>query len=127
MIPDSISAPQVSKTAFTDWLNKIWTEWLDRLVGNLTSEKQVEHLDWCLELEYAQSTVNPTLRQKIWNVLQQVLTERSHSTPSEPQIRQISDREGHLWWQAYDPMTGQTTYLESEEEVMVWLEERLYF
>lgn len=43
---------------------------------------------------------------------------------SEPDIWQTMDRHGNLWWHAYDPTTGQTTYLSSEEEVLMWLDQR---
>lgn len=50
----------------------------------------------------------------------------SVSTRAEPEIRQTLDRTGQTWWKVYDPLTGHTAYLESEAEVQIWLEERLY-
>jgi hypothetical protein len=46
---------------------------------------------------------------------------------SEPNIWQTMDRHGNLWWHAYDPATGQTSYLSSEEEVLIWLDQRHSF
>jgi hypothetical protein len=45
----------------------------------------------------------------------------------EPNIWQSMDRHGNLWWHAYDPATGQTSYLSSEEEVLMWLDQRHSF
>lgn len=46
---------------------------------------------------------------------------------NEPDIWQTTDRHGNLWWHAYDPVTGQTSYLSSEEEVLMWLDQRHSF
>lgn len=51
------------------------------------------------------------------------LSERTN----EPDIWQTMDRHGNLWWHAYDPATGQTSYLSSEEEVLMWLDQRHSF
>lgn len=40
----------------------------------------------------------------------------------EPQVRQVSDRQGHHHWLVYDPHTGRSTRLASEQEVAIWLE-----
>ncbi len=45
----------------------------------------------------------------------------------EPDIWQTLDRHGNLWWHAYDPATGKTSYLSSEEEVLMWLDQRHSF
>lgn len=45
----------------------------------------------------------------------------------EPQIWQECDRTGNTWWRAYDPITRESLYAESEGEVMQWLEQRSYF
>ncbi len=42
---------------------------------------------------------------------------------NEPDIWQTRDRYGNVWWHAYDPVTGQTSYLSSEEEVLMWLDQ----
>ncbi|MBD2460337.1 hypothetical protein H6G89_04700 [Oscillatoria sp. FACHB-1407] len=45
----------------------------------------------------------------------------------EPHIWQESDRQtGNTWWCAYDPITQQSLYAESEGEVLEWLERRPY-
>lgn len=54
----------------------------------------------------------------VWHAL--VISESSN----EPDIWQTLDRHGNVWWHAYDPMTGQTSYLSSEAEVLMWLDQR---
>jgi hypothetical protein len=51
----------------------------------------------------------------------------SSSRTNEPDIWQTTDRYGNLWWRAYDPVTGQTSYLSSEDEVLMWLDQRHSF
>lgn len=43
---------------------------------------------------------------------------------SEPVIYQLTDRDGDAYWYVYDPATGRNTYLASEHDVRVWLEQR---
>ncbi|OKH55850.1 hypothetical protein NIES2101_03165 [Calothrix sp. HK-06] len=48
---------------------------------------------------------------------------------TEPEfiIRESKDRQGHVWYDAYDPKTGRTGHLTSEEEVHIWIEESFYY
>lgn len=41
-----------------------------------------------------------------------------------PSIQMKSDRTGKIIFKVFDPVTGLTTDLSSEEEVRIWLEER---
>ena len=45
---------------------------------------------------------------------------------NEPRIWQSLDYRGQIWWRVYDPVTGQTAYLESETEVCIWLDQLPY-
>lgn len=45
-------------------------------------------------------------------------------TGSEPQIIQKTDRMGNLFWQVYDPVTGERNKLVSAQEVREWLDNR---
>ncbi len=40
----------------------------------------------------------------------------------EPEIRHKRDRFGNEWWYVYDPATGETAHLGSEDEVRIWLD-----
>ena len=44
--------------------------------------------------------------------------------PNEVRIWQVSDRQGITYWKAYDPYTNTTAYLNSENDLRVWLEQR---
>ncbi len=44
--------------------------------------------------------------------------------PNEIRIWQVSDRQGETYWKAYDPYTNTTNYLNSENDLRVWLEQR---
>lgn len=44
----------------------------------------------------------------------------------EPIIRYKKSSFGNNYWYAYDPKTGRSAHLASEEEVLIWLEERYY-
>jgi hypothetical protein len=40
----------------------------------------------------------------------------------EPEIKQKCDRAGNKYWRVYDPISGSYCYLNSEQEVRVWLD-----
>ena len=42
----------------------------------------------------------------------------------EPKIWRKRDRAGNWYFQVFDPITGASSILESEQEVRVWLEKR---
>ncbi|HEY9657785.1 MAG TPA: hypothetical protein V6C65_04915 [Allocoleopsis sp.] len=58
-----------------------------------------------------------------WQKLWAWLTDACDAYP-EPQVWQKRDRQGHLCWHAYDPMTRRSFWCESEDEMRQWLEER---
>lgn len=48
------------------------------------------------------------------------------SVNSELQIWQTTEPTGETWWRAYDPVSGQSAWLASEDEVLEWVENRYY-
>ncbi len=44
----------------------------------------------------------------------------------EVQVWQSRDRSGHVLWHAYDPKTGTSAAIFSEDELRTWIEERYY-
>lgn len=44
----------------------------------------------------------------------------------ELKIWQTRDWQGQIWWHAFDPKTGHSTYVATEDEMRVWLEKRYY-
>lgn len=45
---------------------------------------------------------------------------------SDPHIVQRQTSEGQSYFEVYDPISRQVTYLETEQEVRSWLEQRYY-
>jgi hypothetical protein len=128
LVPDAVASPQISHSIVVFQLRQVWQSLMKGINNHLVYEQQVHRLEQCWELEIADCNrpVKPNLWNKSWALLNQPILQRGFSTSSEPEIRQI-DQGGHIWWYAYDPMTGQKAYLESESEVQIWLEERLYY
>lgn len=44
----------------------------------------------------------------------------------EPQIYQKHDHQGNVYFHVYDPVTNSSFTFHSEQEVLVWLDERFY-
>jgi hypothetical protein len=65
--------------------------------------------------------VNRYILKKLQNLWQYLTSEQT-----EPQIEQKSDRYGSLYYQIYDPITRRYTFLASEREVRIWLENRYH-
>lgn len=66
----------------------------------------------------------PTLRER-WNSLKQSITTYLYVS-SEPYVWETVDRDGHVQWNGYDPITHQSVQVDSEDEMRVWLEDRHY-
>ena len=129
LLPDSIASPQPSHSIIVLQLSKIWRSLANGLNHHLVDEQQVHRLEecWKLDVNDCDRSIEPNIWHKVWVVLNQPIFQWNFSTSTEPEIRQVSDQSGHVWWYAYDPMTGEKVYLESESEVQIWLEERLYY
>lgn len=74
-----------------------------------------------------------SLTQKLTNISQALATTFKDAgvslvqyltRPNEVRIWQVSDRQGESYWKAYDPYTNTTNYLNSENDLRVWLEQR---
>lgn len=48
------------------------------------------------------------------------------ATRLEPKITTATDSSGQTWWQIYDPRTQKRKYMDSEAEVMRWLDEEAW-
>ena len=46
--------------------------------------------------------------------------------PNEIRVWQVSDRQGKTYWKAYDPYNNNTSYLSSEDDLRIWLEQRYH-
>ena len=125
LIPDSVSTPPASNSVFGLRLSQAWRSLLNTLANKPLHEQQIESLERCFALTC--TTKNSHIWGKVWTFLNQPLVLPRLCEPSAPQVWQSIDRDGHTWWHVYDPITGRTADLESEEEVGIWLEQRPYF
>jgi hypothetical protein len=129
LLPDRVASPQRSDSIIVMQLSRIWRSLANGLNNHLVDEQRVYRLEecWKLEVDDCDRPDELNIWQRTWDFLNQPIFQWNSPTSSEPEIRQVSDQGGHIWWYAYDPLTGQKVYLESESEVQVWLEERLYY
>jgi hypothetical protein len=58
---------------------------------------------------------------RFWAFLTHSFT-KSH----EPHVWQTSDRHGEIWWNAHDPVSGQSLVCTTEAEVRIWLDRLPY-
>lgn len=124
LIPSTVHAPSTSTSGFAAWLKQRLQSLVKPLANSLAPQQQVEHLERCWlksELEIHETRNNDTLTI-VWRVLKQSVLDRIHSLQCEPKIQRMQGSQGSFWY-AYDPVTEQTTYLESEKDVDRWLEE----
>jgi hypothetical protein len=122
LIPDSTPIPSANLAV---QIRHFWRSLSDRTQPPLYRAQQVKHLKTCWKLDICPS--HPNLWQSLEERLNQFFSTCKSLSSNEPEVHQVTDQGGRVWWYAHDPLTGQTTYLESEEEVQVWLEERLYY
>ena len=128
LIPDSVTNAEPTLAPLQKWLSYHWQAFYNSLTYQDVVDQPIEYLEECYQLDCETAAQPPSVWAQLWELLTRPIGKlRSPSHPSEPRIQQIQDREGHTWWQAYDPISGQMTYLSSEQEVQIWLEERLYF
>ncbi|GAB4369991.1 MAG: hypothetical protein Kow00121_10330 [Elainellaceae cyanobacterium] len=71
------------------------------------------------ELQFSLSRLQPALAQ-LWQFLKDSVVS---TFSNEPRIWEISDAAGNFAWKIYDPMNDETLQLDSEQEVLSWLEQ----
>jgi hypothetical protein len=60
-----------------------------------------------------------------WLILQKwKMLLKSLVVSSEIQVWSTYDRQGNLWWSAYDPVTKRGIYHVSQEQILTWIERR---
>jgi hypothetical protein len=128
LIPDAVPEPQTNFLFLTAPLKRLWRSLLNSLSKKPVDENPIELLERCLMLEMAEP--RPAGISEPWHQLRSFLNgvwfEDTSPGWQEPKIWQSLGRDGNLWWHVYDPQTGRTADLESEEEVRIWLEGRLH-
>jgi hypothetical protein len=85
-------------------------------------------LQYDKQTELISASKTDSYQQKLTSHLQQIGQLVINALFSEPEfkIRKSKDRQGNVWWYAYDPKTGHTGCLASEQEVRMWIEESFY-
>lgn len=127
LIAEEIPAPQANQSFLSNWLTTIRRSRSDFNPESLLPQQQIGHLEKCWTLNGSELSATPGIWQKVWKFLNQPISlPKFLPTRSEPQIEKTIDPAGRAWWYVFDPVTGQAAYLESEDEVLVWLEGRLY-
>jgi hypothetical protein len=122
-----ISKPQPIYSPVIAFMDRWWRSFLNRRADSLDYEDQVEYLERRFKLLCERVPSRSGVWQTLWRLLNHPIKFEPYLvTYPEPEVRQTLDRAGQPWWTVYDPLTGQTAYLESEAEVQIWLEERLY-
>lgn len=120
------SEPWASRSILVAQVNNLRQRWSNRLLQKQSIEQQRQHLEQCLEREIPPTHAAPSgFWQNLWVFFNQPLFESARLTTHEPQVQRVSDQGGQVWWHVYDPQTRESVYLESENEVLIWLEEHL--
>ncbi|MBW4519995.1 MAG: hypothetical protein KME16_09900 [Scytolyngbya sp. HA4215-MV1] len=127
LIPESVPSPVKNRPVLTAWFLRNWQSLWNSINRKHMDGHPIEFLEGCLALDYSRLASE----NRSWHKIRQSFNHFFANwdllpTYPEPQIRRIFDHQGQAWWHAYDPVTGQAVYLETEEEVQIWLEERLY-
>lgn len=81
-----------------------------------------------LELSYPEKKVAKSQSEKLFSWLKKAWHFVIDVLSKEPQIKiqEKCDRQGNTYWYVYDPTTGDSTYLATEQEVLIWIEERYH-
>lgn len=121
-IPAAVPQQQTTASPIVKQVIKIWRSLLDKDAAQLTQIQQIQRLERCYESDLV--VRRPSGWQRLWTVLNQPLLSLRFSQCQEPQVWKTIDSVGRVWWHVFDPNTGRTASLDSEEEVQIWLEER---
>jgi hypothetical protein len=132
LIPDAVQEPQADSPSVAATVRRFWRSLLTFLtqepIDDSIDEHRIEMLERCFALDMTKP--QPAGIKGIWQKLQSFLDglwlENESGILREPEIWQSLGRDGHLWWHVYDPVTGRIVDMGTEEEVRIWLEERLY-
>ncbi len=57
--------------------------------------------------------------ESLWQALRNILLPKA-----ELKVKQVCDRAGNQWWYAYNPITGQSVYADTDNEMRRWIEQQ---
>jgi hypothetical protein len=95
-----------------------------------TSKPYLERQDWDLRLQVADCALvnqadtradRPHLLKQLWRRVINLLVSNT-----ELQVWQTTTEDGHLIWQAYDPVSHELVIRGSEDDMRAWIETRYY-
>jgi hypothetical protein len=66
------------------------------------------------------TTCKPTLKERILSIWESLVV--SLIQPQELRVWSRSNRNGNIYWSAYDPISHQSIHKVSEKEILVWIE-----
>lgn len=82
------------------------------------ANQQASQFDSCSQTASPQ----PAKFARVWQALKAMLL-----SPTELQVWHRCDRDGNVWWYAYDPVTRQSVHHLSEAEMRLWIEQNYYY
>jgi len=126
LIPDTVLLPSSEQGISRFYQGKIWHSLVNYCTKNLSEQQTFDHLDACFKLDNSDPNLIKKFRffQTIWLILNQPIQPDNFLTKSYPYIWKSSNFSGSAQWHIYDPQSGLTYDLDSEEDVLIWLEKR---
>lgn len=67
-----------------------------------------------------------SISASLWNKFSQFCQNLLHNLLADPQqiqVKQKVDRQGNIYWRAYDPVTGKSFASGSETDICMWIEQ----
>lgn len=126
LIPETVLSPLDERGISGFYKSKIWRSLVIFCVNHLSEQQTFNHIEGCFEID--SSAPNSTKRfhffKTIWIILNQPIQLSDFSNKSEPYIWKSSNVSGFTQWHIYDPKSGLTHDLDSEEDVLIWLKKR---
>ncbi|MGL4503474.1 MAG: hypothetical protein ACRC78_23865 [Planktothrix sp.] len=128
LIPDTVLSPGDEKRISKFYRGKIWRSLVNYCTTNLSDKQRFNHLNTCFKIDLG----DPEITKKnyffktIWLILNQPIQLSNFSNQSKPYIWKSHNFLGKTQWHIYEPKSGYTYDLDSEEDVLVWLEKRNY-
>ncbi|CAC5343853.1 MULTISPECIES: hypothetical protein [Planktothrix] len=126
LIPDTVLFPSNEQGISGFYQGKIWHCWVIFCAKNLSEQQTLNHIEDCFKLDFSDpnSTKRFHLFRTLWLILNQPIQFSNLSTKSEPYVWKSSNLLGSAQWHIYDPKSGLTYDLHSEEDVLSWLEKQ---
>ncbi|SKB13958.1 conserved hypothetical protein [Planktothrix sp. PCC 11201] len=126
LIPETVSLPLDEQGISRFYQSKIWHSWVIFCAKNLSEQQTFDHIEGCFKLDSSDpnSTKRFHLFRTLWLILNQPIKFSHFSTKSEPYIWKSYNLGGSTQWHIYDPKSGLTYDLDSEEDVLSWLEKQ---